>query len=340
MGKSKLPPYVYRGRSAHEYKPYRGVGVARPTIRLCPLDATMSEVWAAWEALQATDEHGTLRWLLLEYQKSPEFKARRGRAKSKRTVDEQDRIIESLLKMPTRSGVPFVSRELRRVTPGVIRQLLDKRAADGAATMGNREVSLIQTAWNWARARDIVILPNPCVGVDKNAEVRRDRYVTDAEFDAIYKRATGAWYLRPAMELAYLCLLRLNEVLGLTWADVSDEGVRCARLKGSRTTHVTWSPRLREAVDQCKAAAGQGVGAARLFRDAHAVPIKSSTFHTAWQRLMVAAAEDGLQRFRFHDLKAKGVSDRDSRKGEAGGWRQLSMVDRYDRKPHVVEPTR
>ena len=56
MGRHKmhlnLPRYVTRGKSCYEYKPYRGRNLKRPYIKLCPLDAPMSEVWAQWERYQ------------------------------------------------------------------------------------------------------------------------------------------------------------------------------------------------------------------------------------------------------------------------------------------------
>jgi hypothetical protein len=53
------------------------------------------------------------------------------------------------------------------------------------------------------------------------------------------------------------------------------------------------------------------------------------------------AKDKGLdQRFTFHDLKAKGVSDFDSDKKLASGHRSDSMVDVYVRKPGLVDATK
>ena len=41
-----MPPRVYRGRSAFEFKPRKG-----GTLRLCNLDASPAQVWTACEAL-------------------------------------------------------------------------------------------------------------------------------------------------------------------------------------------------------------------------------------------------------------------------------------------------
>ena len=69
--------------------------------------------------------------------------------------------------------------------------------------------------------------------------------------------------------------------------------------------------------------------------------IPDETFSSAWQRLMKRAIEKGLkERFAFHDLKAKGVSDFDGDKKLASGHRTDAMVDVYDRKPKKVSATR
>lgn len=69
--------------------------------------------------------------------------------------------------------------------------------------------------------------------------------------------------------------------------------------------------------------------------------IPDETFSSAWQRLMKKAIEKGLkERFTFHDLKAKGVSDFDGDKKLASGHRTDAMVDVYDRKPKAVRATK
>jgi len=53
----------------------------------------------------------------------------------------------------------------------------------------------------------------------------------------------------------------------------------------------------------------------------------TSSFDTAWQRLKTG--------FRFHDLKAKGVSD--SKTANPAGHRSVAMIENYRRKPDEVD---
>lgn len=64
--------------------------------------------------------------------------------------------------------------------------------------------------------------------------------------------------------------------------------------------------------------------------------IRLSAFKSAWQRLMNKAA---CERFTFHDLKAKGVSDFDGDKKLASGHKTAAMVEIYDRKRKIIEAT-
>jgi len=56
---------------------------------------------------------------------------------------------------------------------------------------------------------------------------------------------------------------------------------------------------------------------------------------------MKMALEKGLkERFTFHDLKAKGVTDFDGDKQKAAGYRSVQMPDVYNRKPEKTPSTR
>jgi hypothetical protein len=143
------------------------------------------------------------------------------------------------------------------------------------------------------------------------------------------------------MELAYLCRLRKIEVLAFSrLKDLTSEGVIARRVKRSRTQIVTWSDRLRDAVAACDGAAST-VASVYVIHDRRGQRIRESTFDTAWQRLMVRAARQGLkERFTFHDLKAKGVSDFDGDKQRAAGHRTARAAAIYDRKVEHIKPTK
>ncbi|MBN6743281.1 tyrosine-type recombinase/integrase, partial [Acidithiobacillus sp. MC6.1] len=113
------------------------------------------------------------------------------------------------------------------------------------------------------------------------------------------------YYVCLAMEMAYLCRMRISEVLAAKWAYVTEDGVLVRRGKGSRDGMTLWSDRLRDAIEACRTHGS--VKGMTILHGENGAKIPYDTFATAWQRLMTKAKAEGLEPFTFHDLKAKGV---------------------------------
>lgn len=309
-----LPPYTYRGKSAFEYKPYKGKGVARPTIRLCALNQPMSRVWEAWEEAQESAKADTLEWLLREYAASHSFRYRGDEPKSPRTIAEQERMLEHIVKRPRGRGKFFGGAKLKDITPGVITRYLDARLADGAGVAGNRERALISKAWNWAFARDLTRAKNPCDGVARNPERPRQHYATDADYDAWlrYLVDEGApWYLPVVEELCYLCRIRKVEALTARKSQILEEGFDTLRRKGSKDAITQWSDRLRAAAVDVPHAFTPGRFSEYIVTNTRGLRITISAYNSARARWMKKAKAAGVVRVHFtvHDLKRKGATD-------------------------------
>ena len=329
----RLPKYVYRGKSAYEFKPYLGPGIARQTIRLCGLNVPISEVWEAYEKLHSPQKEKTIGWLLGEYLDSRDF------ARLAPNTRGNSNIYSATIRSyKLRGGGQFESVALRRVTPGLIRRYLDSRAQDGSPVSANREVALLSAAWRWARERDYITQSNPLLQVRRNPEKARDRYVTDQEYEKVYELAPTPHYLRPAMELAYLCRMRRGEVIGALKSDMRSDGLMVRRLKGSRDMLTIWTPRLRDAVDAALNSP-RDIEGMFIIQDKRGRPIKPKTFGSAWHGLKSKMVAAGIEPFNFHDLKSKGATDFKGDKQAATGHRTVAMVARYNR-PRTVEPTR
>lgn len=157
------------------------------------------------------------------------------------------------------------------------------------------------------------------------------------------------WWMWLAIEIPYLARLRGVEVRELTDAHILDEGLLCCRHKGSRTTLATWTPRLREAIESAqkdREATWRRLGRATpikaedrylLVGERNGLPIKDSTWATAWQRFIKAAIRDKIiakdERFSPHGMKHQGITDvpggREA-KMAAGGHISPQMADHYD----------
>jgi len=352
----KLPPYTYFAKGRWFYKPYLGRSNGKTKfgkeIRLCGGDKNtpISDIWKAYEAKiqkTETDIHA-LKYLLTSFIQSPSFQER-----AKSTQAQYKGASARIIKTELADGSLFGDADFREVTPGTIRGYLDRRAEMGAPKSGNRERAFISAAYSWAYNRDKLPkgMINPCVGVTRNKEKSRDLYIKDAWYDLVYELAGArAWYIRPFMEMAYLCRMRRIEIRQSAESDILPVGFDTRRVKGSNDAITLWSNRLRTAVDT-------GLNRPRnlvrfdktkspIFTDAHGAEIKEEAFTTAWKRLMDAAEieakkrEIEFTRFTFHDIKAKGASDYEGNIKDATGHKTDAAANVYDRKKNEVLPTR
>lgn len=207
----RLPKYVYRGRSAYEYVPYQS-GQKRKRFRLCDLNSSTLQIWHAYEELQKNHhcvQENTLEAMSLKYLASDQFKQ-----KEPKTKKGYEACHSTITEKKTAHGELFGTIPIKIITAGTIRSYLDTRAK----VAGNREISYLSVVFSWAYERDLVEF-NPVSGVKKNKETPRDRYVTNDEYWMFYELAESPWYIRPMMEMAYLCRMRRIEIRGITEKD-------------------------------------------------------------------------------------------------------------------------
>jgi integrase len=328
----RLPKYVYLKKGRYVYVPYLGGGRFGKEVVLCPGGSDIRHVWRAYDALTADESTGTLNWLCQQYVASMDHKD-----KHPRTQKDYEACMDVVIGTTLRNGARFGDIPIRTITPGAIRKYRDSRAKK-ARVRANRELAFLSVAFSWGLEHDYVTT-NPVKGVRRLKEQARTRYVEDSEYTHVFNLAKSPPYIKPAMELAYLMRLRLSEALALQHSDIRDDGVLARRTKGSKTQIVGWSNRLHAAVDSAESKAA--IKSFYVIHDAKGQPIRTSTFQTAWNRLMKTAIEKGLtERFTFHDLKAKGVTDFDGDKQKAAGHRSAQMADVYNRKPEKTPSTR
>lgn len=269
-----------------------------------------------------------------------------------------------------RLRLPVIQRVIETIAKG--RRESVPGAADGLAATpakANYLLRYLHRLFAWGR-RHGHCQSNPAAGAKRVAVRARHGMPTRVAYDAILKFAqvrgaqpphsagSLAPYLWPLMEIKYLCRMRTIEVLGLTDAHASEQGMYIARHKRSNDNIVRWSPRLREAWEA--AVAVRATIRARLSNKARPIPpperrfifvtetatrLSTSALSTAWNQLMRAAVENGVitaeQRFTLHGLKHRGVTDTKGsrrRKQLASGHRTDAMVRLYDHDVPVVAP--
>lgn len=200
----------------------------------------------------------------------------------------------------------------------------------------NRELTVLSQLAKLA-GRLGLLEDNPVRFIDRLRETPRDRYVTDAEFAAVYAHAPAI--VQAAMILAAITGLRQGDILRLRRSDFGPEGLTVKTRKTGQPMLFAWSEGLKRAV--LVAVGAREFIPMQLLATDKGEPYTSSGFQTAWQRVMADAlrASPGLRRFTFNDLRAKAGS-------ESHDWKLLGHLDQrifervYNRLPRKVAPTR
>lgn len=306
-------------------------------ITLAPGTASQRDVLAAYlDATQTAAPELTLAGLIAEYQAGD-----RWRKLARRTQADAAHALAIVARTPTKAGSSFGEVPARAITVVTIRKYLDKRG-QASETRADRELAYLSSVFGWARQRGLADT-NPCEGVSRYNPPARTRYVTHEEFTQRYWLAgeRGRADLQAAMWFAYLCRLRIGEILRLRESDVLDAGLLARRAKGSKTQVISWTDTLRDAVAQARSVPRRTATQHLIISPESGLPLTPAAFSTAWQRLKVHAQTAGhAVDWTFHDLKAKGVSDAEGDKRLASGHKSVAMTERYDRLPGKAPATR
>lgn len=314
-----MPPRVYLGRSAYEYHP-KGGG----NIRLCDKTSTQAQVWTAWEALINDRPDDSLFAGLVErfFQSGDFFELAAETQKDYRKYSQK--ILAVFGQMPPDN-----------IKPEHVRKYLDKRGVK-SRTQANREKAFMSRVYRWAYERGYS-KGNPTKGVKQFKETARDRYITNEEYSALFS------VVRIAMELAYLCCARQNDVLEMKKSQLMAEGILIKQSKTSVAQIKGWSDRLTDAVNMAKnLPLNSGMISLYIIHQPSGHKYTRDGFNSRWRKAKEEAREKFPHLsfdFTFHDLKAKGISDLEGNlyeKQAISGHKNVEQTARYDRKIAVV----
>lgn len=210
------------------------------------------------------------------------------------------------------------------VEPHHIASILDHHRT--TPNMANRMLTFLRLSFanglTWGMCRT-----NPCYGVKRHEEKRRDRYLTHEEYKAIWQAAPAQ--LRAIMDIAYLTGQRIGDVLGIRLQDVSKDGIAFQQQKTSKRLIVT-APDLQAAVERAKAL-HSNIRGMTLFHGRGGKPLSYGGVRDAFQRACsLAKVEDAT----LHDIRAKSLTDAKKQGKNAqklGGHSTEAMTNRYIR---------
>jgi len=332
--------------------------IAGPTATLAALHTIMQDLTQL--------DVGTVGWLLHLFHESDQFKKRLAASTQQQYEKARKALVER--KMP---GGVLGKFKLASITRPHWQVLIDAIAREGHPTKANHVLRYSRVAFRWGMNRGHTPrgwLANPADGVASAKERKQMNMPTATALRAVvdFARAGAvikphevgsiAPYLWPTMEIAYRCRLRGIEVVTLTDANATEDGIVTNRRKGSRDNVVAWTPALREAWNALLAhreAAQQRNRVAEPGRpqDRYVVvteggtPLTKSGLDTAWQRLIRKAIAAGVitaeLRFSLHGLKHRGVTDTKGNRADkqtASGHKSEQMMHHYDHERPLVQP--
>lgn len=206
----------------------------------------------------------------------------------------------------------------------------------------NRQVAVLSAVYSKMVGRWYCAEKNPCQHVERNPSRKRRRYVTDAEYEAVYAIAPPR--VQIMMELALRTYQRQGDLLSLKWEQVDDEGVNFQQGKTGKRLRVK-----RKGAAKLNAVLARAqkllphLPREYVVRNRDGRAYTSEGFRAVWQRVMRKAMKTGAlkERFTFHDLRAKAISDtKDIQKAfEGAGHTSMAMTRGvYDRGVREVDP--
>lgn len=187
------------------------------------------------------------------------------------------------------------------IKPSHVRQYLDKRG-EQAKARANREKALLSHVFNKAREWGYTDAPNPCQGVKGFTEAGRDRYVTDAEFEAVRKAAHPS--IGDAMELALLTGQRPADVLKIQRTDIRDGALWITQNKTGTKRAIEITGELKAVIDRMNARPRDQLSP-YLIQDDNGQPIGKSTLRSRFNKARAVAKVS----FQFRDIRAKTATD-------------------------------
>lgn len=254
------------------------------------------------------DTYGTLSYWLDMFLRDCEARVKAGDLSSRTLQDYQKNAIE----LKTVFGQYFPEQ----ISPASVQAYLEEGKRAGRATRANRERACLSSCLSWLiRTGQTTITVNPCMrasGVKRNEEGARERYVTDAEYNAVYEKSPAP--VRLMMELTYRTLQRPeSDIIGWTPANIRSKAggkvLRVTQNKTGRTLEIALDGRLKELID---AAIGEVPVLLRpIIHTRKGNQYSYSGLDTMLRRAQAEAKKKMpmLEPFGFRDLKGKGATD-------------------------------
>lgn len=254
-------------------------------------------------------------------------------------IDDAMRLIKPQVSASTWGNYETAGRHLKYafrdfdppdVTAPIVWQLRDGMAA--TPNMANRCLSLLRQVLDYACRRSLVER-NAAREVKMLPERERDRLLTAEEYEAIYAKAGVR--LQIIMDLLYLTGQRVNDVLRLKRADVTDDGVYFQQQKTKKKLLVQMSPELRQVVERAKALHGDVPALTLLVGRRRGAPDHRSV-NLQW---LTACRAANVVNAQLRDLRAMSLTEAEEEGKDPtalAGHSSPAMTRRYLRRKKIT----
>jgi integrase len=250
-----------------------------------------------------TGTFGTVAWWLDQF--IIDFTQRvAAKEKSQRTLDDYQGALVPL-------KVFFGQMLPAEIGPHHVTEYLELGAKAGRAVRANRERACLSSCISWMlRNNHGALAVNPFMrasGVQRNPESQRERYVTDAEYQAVYKLAPTQ--VKLMMELVFRTLQRPEvDVLAWTPANVQAKaGAKVLRFRQSKTGRLMDIALTGAFGDLVQQAVGEVPQLKQPI--VHTLQGAAYTYDGISSMLKRAQVKAKVESFGFRDLKGKGATD-------------------------------
>lgn len=320
MPRPKNPPRFRESRGAYYYVAYTTIdGVRRQKWDRLHHDRGIAlKLWAEREAQRSIGERDfRALWLAYQEQELP-TKAAATRKAYRIWGNALAKVFGHMLpeQLEQRHAQELLDRARHKVTAQRMVQLLSTVLSFGARR-------------GWLRS-------NHLLGMRKGPVSRRKRYITDDEWAALLAHAGP---LAPMLRLAYLTALRREDLIGLRWADIREDGIHARVHKVKRDIVIPWTAELRQVVDDIRAARGKVVSL-YLFGGVRGGKPDS---HRIYMRYKAVARKAGCGDVTLHDIRRRRITKVTETHGEHVAQRlavhsDVKTTRGYNAAPELVVP--
>ena len=229
------------------------------------------------------------------------------------------------LKELERLRAVFGRMQIDGIKPHHVRGYMDKRG-ERAKARANREKALLSHVFNKAREWGYTDATNPCQGVKGFKETGRDRYVSDAEFLAVWAQADQT--LRDAMDLALLTGQRPADALKIKREDLRDGALWIVQNETKAKRAIELTGELAALVNRINARP-RLLLSAWLIKDDDGRPLGTFGLRSRFDKARRAAGVE----FQFRDIRAKAATDTGdlAHSQKLLGHRNRDMTEHYVR---------